>query len=84
MADEAVAAEVTANVTIVMNSDGVTSGAGTNLAKELSDSLGTDWTSKKVTSNSYKNGTIANHAVFTVTITPAGLVTGVWSAAAAS
>ena len=86
MTDEAIAAAVsqlTGDVTIIMNSTGTTTTdttTGKLLEAELSSTLGSTWQDKKVTSNSYKNGTIKDHSTFTITIAHAtGVVTGAWS-----
>ncbi len=81
MTDEAVAASVTADVDIVMSATALTgaaeTGTLTTLDNELLEYLGTGWTAKRVTSNSYTTST--NHNEYTVHIDyDTSAVTGSW------
>ncbi len=84
MADEDVAEELTDDMTITMDSDGVdgaTEDGESALEQELLAALGTGWTDKAVTSNTYRNSD--DHSEYTVTITVGdedtdSSVTGEW------
>ena len=86
MADEKIATAISGlsgNVTITMNETGTTTTDTTTdkvLEAELTSTLGDKWADKKVTSNSYKNGTTKEHKTFTVTIAyDTGVVSGKWA-----